>query len=156
MEHSAILLTRAMLPPVLDTFVFLSIFERPLKDRFHCTCILLQIIGLFCRNKPDLIWATSQENLSSGVGEQQRRRPACASAQSDQCLCYSLFRKDHMEACYEGNFNFLASLCSWGDLFETRFVGNPKDRYSRVAAHMIVAHAPIISNWTFFELWALY
>ena len=31
-----------------------------------------------------------RENLSSGVCEQQRRRPACAFAQSDKCLCYLL------------------------------------------------------------------
>ena len=30
-----------------------------------------------------------------GVCE-HRHRPACASAQSDQCLCYSLFGKYHM------------------------------------------------------------
>ena len=36
------------------------------------------------------IWASSRENLSSGVCEQHRRRPACAFAQSDQRLCYSL------------------------------------------------------------------
>ena len=30
------------------------------------------------------------------VCEQQRRRPACASAQSDQRLCYSVFGKYHM------------------------------------------------------------
>ena len=35
------------------------------------------------------IWASPRENLSSGVGKQQRRRPACASAQTDQRLCYS-------------------------------------------------------------------
>ena len=40
-----------------------------------------------------LIWASTLENLSSGVCEQQRRRPACASAQSDQRLRYSLFEK---------------------------------------------------------------
>ena len=32
----------------------------------------------FLSTKP--IWASSRENLSSGVGEQHRRRPACASA----------------------------------------------------------------------------
>ena len=31
-----------------------------------------------------------------GVSEQQRRRPACASAQSDQRLCYSLIEKYHI------------------------------------------------------------
>ena len=56
----------------------------------------------------------SWENLSSGVCEQHRRRPACASAQSDQCLFYSLFWKYHMNTCYRRNFNSLASLCSWG------------------------------------------
>ena len=76
-------------------------------------------------------WASSRENLSSGVCEQHRRRPACASAQSDQRLCYSLFWKYHITACYRINFNSLASLCSWGDWFETRLVGNPEDRFSR-------------------------
>ena len=32
-----------------------------------------------------------RKNLSSGVCEKPRRRPACASAQSDQRLCFSLF-----------------------------------------------------------------
>ena len=39
------------------------------------------------------IWLTPWENLSSGVCEQHRRRPACASAQSDQRFCYSRFVK---------------------------------------------------------------
>ena len=30
---------------------------------------------------------------------QQRRRPACASPQSDQCLCYSLIGKYHILTC---------------------------------------------------------
>ena len=38
-----------------------------------------------------IIWASPGENLSSGVCGQHRRRPACASAQSGQRLCYSLF-----------------------------------------------------------------
>ena len=46
------------------------------------------------------------------VCEQQKRRPACASAQSDQCLCYALIGKYHIETCYERNLNFLVSLCS--------------------------------------------
>ena len=79
----------------------------------------------------NIIWASTRENLSSGVWEQHRRRPACASAQSDQRLCYSLFRKYHIETCCRWNFNFLASLCCWGDWFETRFVGHPEDRFSR-------------------------
>ena len=36
-----------------------------------------------------------------------------------------------MLICYKRNFNFIASLCSWGDWFETHFVGNPEDRFCR-------------------------
>ena len=74
------------------------------------------------------IWASMRKNLSSGVCEQHRRRPAWASAQSDQRLCCSLFGKYHMKTCYRWSINFLASLCSWGDWFETRFVGHSEDR----------------------------
>ena len=41
-------------------------------------------------------WASMRENLSSGVCEQQSRIPACASAQSDQRLCYSLIAYCHI------------------------------------------------------------
>ena len=41
----------------------------------------------------DLKWASTRENLSSGGCDQHRRRPACASARSDQRLCYSRFVK---------------------------------------------------------------
>ena len=41
-------------------------------------------------------WAAMRVNLSSGVREQHRRKPAYASAQSDQRLCYSLFAKYYM------------------------------------------------------------
>ena len=41
-------------------------------------------------------WASTRENMFSEVCEQHRRRPACASAQSDQRLCYSYFRKCYM------------------------------------------------------------
>ena len=81
-------------------------------------------------------WASTRENLSSGACKQHRRRPACTSAQSDQRLCYSLFEKYHMKSCYRWNFNLPASLCSWGYWFETRFVGNPEDRFSREGAQL--------------------
>ena len=81
-------------------------------------------------------WASTRENLSSMVCDEHRRRPACASAQSDQSLCYSLFGKNNIWPCYGWNFNFLASLCSLGDRFETRFDGNPEDRFSRDEAQI--------------------
>ena len=77
-----------------------------------------------------------RENLSWGGCEQHRRRPAYASAQSDQRLWYSLFLKNHKLATSEISI-FLASLCSWGDWFETRFAGNPEDRFSHDRAHIV-------------------
>ena len=75
------------------------------------------------------IWASTPENLSLGfVNNKGADQPA--HPQSDRCdqrLCYSLIRKL--------NFNFLAGLCSWGDLFESRFVRNPEDRFCRIEAH---------------------
>ena len=52
-----------------------------------------------------------------------RRRSACASAQSDQHLYYSLIVKYHSKTCYKLNFTILASLCSW---FESSFFENPE------------------------------
>ena len=50
----------------------------------------------FLQFVPIMIWASTRENLSSVGCEQQRHRPACASAQSDQRLCYSLIGKYHI------------------------------------------------------------
>ena len=56
------------------------------------TCSLISICYRFYRQSTSK-WAPTRENLSSGVCKQQRRRPACASAQTDQRLCYSLCGK---------------------------------------------------------------
>ena len=57
--------------------------------------------------KHSIIWAPTQENLSSGVCKQHWHRPACTSMQSDQCLCYLLIGY-HIKTCYKGYFTFLA------------------------------------------------
>ena len=44
----------------------------------------------------ELPYGSMRENLSLVVYEQQRHRPACASMQSDQRLCYSLIGKYHV------------------------------------------------------------
>ena len=49
-----------------------------------------------CKELYSVVWASSRDNLSSGVYEQHRPIPACPSAQSDQHLCCSLFEKYHM------------------------------------------------------------
>ena len=71
------------------------------------------------------LWASPRENLSVEC-EQKRRRPAYASAQSDQRLCYSISGKYNSLTCYRLTFNILASPCSRAGWVESYFVGRPK------------------------------
>ena len=81
-----------------------------------------------------LFFSTSLEPYA--ICEQQRRRSACASAQSDQHLYCSLPRQYDIFSIYIGNFMTLASFFSWADRFESYLVENPEDRFSRDEAHM--------------------
>ena len=47
------------------------------------------VSGFSRQEEATVKWASTRENLSLEVCEQHRRRPACASAQTDQRLCYS-------------------------------------------------------------------
>ena len=63
------------------------------------------------------IWAGPWENVSYVICEQQRRRSACASAQSDQRLCCSLLRYYNTSRFYSRNFKTLASFCGCAGRF---------------------------------------
>ena len=69
----------------------------PGTERLANTCnVSILGKGLTGIYQTNTIWALTRENLSLGVCEQHRHRPACASAKSDQRLCYLLFGKYHM------------------------------------------------------------
>ena len=72
------------------------------------------------------IWAGPWENVSYVICGQQRRRSACANAQSDQRLCYSLFRQYNISRFYSRNFKTLASYCGCEGRFVSGLVGNPR------------------------------
>ena len=86
------------------------------------------------------------------ICEQQRRRSACASAQSDLGLCCSLSGYYSTSTCYSWNFKTLASIWSWAGQFESYLVGNPKNRFSRDEAqmvfcqHILWCHCQVIYN----------
>ena len=80
------------------------------------------------------------------ICEQQRRRSACASAQSVQRLCYSLLRQGNTSSFYIQNFIPLASLYCCAGRFESYLVGNPEDKFSRDEAHIIAAVRPNMST----------
>ena len=78
-----------------------SRFNKRSQSLSKDTHLLFSTIHVSCGYVPQLyymhtIWASARENLSSEVCEQQRRRPACASAQTDQSLCYSLIKKHYI------------------------------------------------------------
>ena len=83
-----------------------------------------------------------------GVRGQQRRRPACASAQSDQSHCYSLIEKYRIQTCLKRYFNILTSLCSWAGWFESHLVENPADRFSRDEAHTVLSQRFPAAVWS--------
>ena len=68
--------------------------------------------------------------------EQQRRKSACASAQSDQHLCCSLPRQYNISSFFIRNFKPLASFCGCAGRFESYLVENPEDRFSNDEAHL--------------------
>ena len=69
-----------------------------------------------------------REKMSSRVCERQRGRQVCASAQTDQHLCFSLFGGVSYRL---ANFNFLASLSTMVETPKTGFVAlGPK--YKRI------------------------
>ena len=70
------------------------------------------------------------------ICEQQRRRSAWASAQSDQRLCCSLPGWYSTSTCYSRNFKTLANLYSGAGRFESCLVANLEDRFSRDVAQM--------------------
>ena len=73
---------------------------------------------------------------ASAICEQQSRRLACASVQSDQRLCCSLPRLYNISSFYIQNFKPLASFCGCAGRLESHLVRNPKDRFSRDEAQM--------------------
>ena len=76
-------------------------------------------------------WAGPWENVSYVICEQQRRRSACASAQSDQRLWCSLIGYYNISRFYIRNFKNLASFCGCAGRSET-----PEDTFCRVMAQM--------------------
>ena len=70
------------------------------------------------------------------ICEQQRRRSAWASAQSDQHLFYSLPGYYYTSFFYIWNFKPLVVPCGCAGRFESYLVANPEDRFSGEEAHI--------------------
>ena len=78
------------------------------------------------------------------ICKQQRDRSACASAQSDQHLCFSLPRYYNISSFYIRNFKLLASFCGFAGRFESYLVEKPGDRFTRDEVQLV--HYEHINN----------
>ena len=83
-----------------------------------------------------------------------RREKTCLRGFASNNSFNSFFGKFHIKTYYRWNFNFLASLCSWGDGFESRFVGNPEDRFCCVEAHILCTGFKSFVHWFQSQLFA--
>ena len=82
--------------------------------------------NVFCNKSEKYSWARPWENVFYAICEQQRRRSACASAQSDQRLCCSLPRQNDTSSLYIRNFKILAGLCSLAGQLVSCLVGDSR------------------------------
>ena len=71
-------------------------------------------------------WAGRWENVSYVICEQQRRRSACASAQSEQRFCRSLLRYYNISRFYNRDFKTPAGFCGCAGRFQSGLVGNSR------------------------------
>ena len=72
------------------------------------------------------------------MGDQQRLRPACAYAQSDQSLCYTLEYSMNIKLLNEHHLEFLSLKGGCIGSSESRFVRMPPCWKSHVAAHIFL------------------
>ena len=90
------------------------------------------------RINPQLLYEPNREKTCFCHMRKQRCRSACASAQSDQRLCYSLLRQYNTSSFFIRNFKPVVSFCGCAGRFVSDLVTNPEDRFSRGEAHMVI------------------
>ena len=120
------------------TFSFPEITETSSADAFEMTSV--------CYCPIDVPWVYMNHIMRKpvyAICEQQRRRPACASTQSDQRLCCSLTRLYNISSFYIYNFMSRANFCSRAGRFESYLVTNPEDRFSYDEANIRNLQGPL-------------
>ena len=83
----------------------------------------------------DCIWAATWDFQQCGMCDQQRFRPACAYAQSDQSLCLSLEYSMSVKLLTENNLEFLSLKGGCRGSSESTLVKMPHCWKSRVTVH---------------------
>ena len=99
--------------------LYVSLILRLFPFALHCIRS-----GLLTMNKTlvksNTLWALTLRGFANNKGTDQ---PA-HSRRLISAFVIRFFGKFVILTCYKRNFNFHASLCSWGDWFDSCFVGN--------------------------------
>ena len=94
------------------------------------------------------IWAVTWDFQQCDMCDQQRLRPACAYAQSDQSLCLSLEYSRSVKLLTEHHLQFLSLKGGCTGLSESTLVKIPHCWKSHVAAHLaIVLYEQVQPHW---------
>ena len=121
------LLISIPLPSICMSKVYPGFFNKwGQVPRYEAQCLQSTVFSMYNVHVHQSIWAKPWENMSYAICEQQRRRSACAPAQSDQRLCCSLSRQNDTSSLYMRNFKILAGLCSWTGQFVSCLVGDSR------------------------------
>ena len=104
------------------------------------------------------IWATTWYFQQCGMCDQQRLKPACAYAQTDQSLCRSLEYSTRVKLLTEHHLEFLSLTGGCAGSSESTHVKMPHCWKSHVVANLCVSAVAVIVilcsyKWNAFFMW---
>ena len=76
-----------------------------------------------------MVSVLTQENPSLGFANNKSTDQPVHPQSLIRAFIICFLKSTISSTCFMQTFNFLASLCSRGDWFESRYVGNPEDRF---------------------------
>ena len=115
---------------VWRTTTFALIFEGPYLNDIS----RLINIELMSSSKTILVYSELKvhhdvrKHAFEGLGATRAQTSLCICAVWSAPLLFAFWKMLYL-TWYRWDFNFLSSLCSCGEWFESRFVGNPEDRF---------------------------
>ena len=127
------------------------------ESKFTEECSELAVTPETIHQWSSLIYNISLKTDQNNMGQQEMglvaRKPVfgglrTTKAQTSLCirrvwlapLLFTYWKVAYLDL-LRTNFSFLSSLCSWGVWFESRIIGNPKDKFCRDEAKIMVLMA---------------
>ena len=84
--------------------ILISVLYKAINNNKTASTSIIHFLAVAINN-----WGWTREALTLLYVNKKRCRPACAPAQTDQCLCFSLPGRFHMLICYMQKVSTIAS-----------------------------------------------